>query len=503
MIHDREPQKPLSERGSVQMKEEAMNSLVRLTLSLPVVVAVMLWQGGGAAYAGGAEAGALGERYAIEGNKEGTFATVECVLSNEHSKPKYGSLEIVKAPVAHYRFDGDATDSSANMFALDGIERGKPVYEAGRDGLAISLDGSGDYVECDDPLAHLDSHAMSITCWIKPDELGGERSLVCRTGAYAFKASNGHLRFTTPDMADYDGDSSILKVGVWQHVGVSFVPQTEGGLAFYIDGIQTDVLNSDDKRAGTGPTLIGAAQWPDELFDGQIDDVRIYDRVLTKEEITQQSKLGGQGPIPDSYILHLLDESKSLVRNLRLKEAATALEQKRADYNTWKATNLDHIESCDLQLPSDFYVLLAYARTCSGTPIGETLTLYKQAVSQPHEPSRCIPDVLLWLFDRVPTSEYLDLVEKCIRNSNYPNHCVYRIAERFEARGNWNAFQCFLDAVFLEADDVTSAARAVARGLARNGDWAGKFLEYCQDKPELARFLFYVFPCDDKKDLEL
>ena len=93
-----------------------------------------------------------------------------------------------------------------------------------------------------------------------------------------------HVRFTTPGILDHDGLNTILQTGTWQHVAATFLPGNVGGLVFYLNGVETERLDSSGMNAGTGPFRIGNNEWS-EFFVGQMDDVRVYDQVLTPEEI--------------------------------------------------------------------------------------------------------------------------------------------------------------------------------------------------------------------------
>ena len=55
---------------------------------------------------------------------------------------------------------------------------------------------------------------------------------------------------------------------------------------FYLNGIETERMASSAANAGGGPFRIGNNQWS-QIYTGMIDDVRVYNKVLTAEEIQQ------------------------------------------------------------------------------------------------------------------------------------------------------------------------------------------------------------------------
>jgi hypothetical protein len=187
--------------------------------------------------------------------------------------------------IGHWTLDegqGDvAHDSSGN--ANHGVFQGSPQWVAGKIRGAMEFDGAS-WLDCgsDAKLAVTDS--LTLCCWVNPSQLSGDRGFANRAGNYALKSSSTHLRFTTPGILDYDSLSTVLTLGTWQHVAVTFQAGKTSGLVFYRDGVETERQNSTGITAGTGPFRIGNNQWS-EVFAGQIDDVRVYNQVLTAEEI--------------------------------------------------------------------------------------------------------------------------------------------------------------------------------------------------------------------------
>ncbi len=183
----------------------------------------------------------------------------------------------------HWNFnEGEGTvahDSSGN--GNDGTLEGPPQWVPGQLGTALSFDGNS-WVTCGDALTL--TEALTITCWVNPAELAGDRGFVTREAAYAFKSSGNILRFTTPGVLDYNGNNTVLTAGAWQHVAVTFTPNQTEGLTFYLDGVETDRINSTGLNAGGGPFRMGNNQWS-QLYVGMLDDVQVYDHILTPEEI--------------------------------------------------------------------------------------------------------------------------------------------------------------------------------------------------------------------------
>ncbi|MDY0357062.1 MAG: LamG-like jellyroll fold domain-containing protein [Sedimentisphaerales bacterium] len=194
--------------------------------------------------------------------------------------------------VGHWRFDEGAgtvaRDSSAS--GNNGTLSGDVEWVPGQIGGALQFNEGG-WVDCGDILTLTEQ--FTITCWVNPAILSGDRGFVTREGAYAFKSFDTVARFTTPGILDYNANNTILELNTWQHVAVTFVPNQTEGCVFYLNGVATDRLDSTGVNAGAGPFRMGNNQWS-QLYSGMMDDVRVFDHILTPEEVLQSMK--GAGP---------------------------------------------------------------------------------------------------------------------------------------------------------------------------------------------------------------
>jgi hypothetical protein len=205
-----------------------------------------------------------------------SLTTIPSIPINDPNLVGWWSLDEGSGSVA---VDWSGHDNHGNLI-------GEPQWVVGQDGDALELDGSN-WVDCGTPADLQIIGPLTIACWVNPAVLTGDKGYVALNGSYAFKSYTDHLRFTTPGILDHDGLNSIIKTGVWQHVAVTFEPDTVGGTRFYINGVETDRLDSSSLSGGSGPFLIGNNQWAGQTFIGMIDDVRVYNKILTTEEITQ------------------------------------------------------------------------------------------------------------------------------------------------------------------------------------------------------------------------
>ncbi len=80
-----------------------------------------------------------------------------------------------------------------------------------------------------------------------------------------------------------------LKANAWQHVAVTYDGSSKAaGIQIFVDGKAQKFDVEDDSLTGTiqneSPFRIGG-RYPNMNFEGEIDDIRLYDRVLSQDEI--------------------------------------------------------------------------------------------------------------------------------------------------------------------------------------------------------------------------
>jgi len=198
---------------------------------------------------------------------------------------------------AHYEFEGNTNDSSGN--ARHGTAMGNPFFGAGKIGQAISFDGIDDVVEVPHSagIGFNDSTNLTVTLWAKPIKLPRlswtgiitKNRDVGGSAAYGIWMSNSnqwHFRVDgTAGNANIPGAPEVTED--WHFVAMTHdVDATT--LRGYVDGlmIYENTNSNPAPLTAQSPLWIGGAQGVTEFYPGQIDDVRIYDRTLTQEEIT-------------------------------------------------------------------------------------------------------------------------------------------------------------------------------------------------------------------------
>jgi YD repeat-containing protein len=198
------------------------------------------------------------------------------------------------APVASYNFDeGSGTtlvDRTGRGYT--GTVAGATWSASGRYGGALSFDGVNDLVTIADA-ADLDlTTAMTIEAWVRPVAGTSDwRTVLMKERpdglCYALYADNaasrpsGYLRVGSSD-AQATG-TAALAANTWAHLAMTY-DGTIGRL--YVNGTQVATVSPGGAMTTSAGALVlgGNSVWG-EYFAGLIDDVRIYDRVLTPAQL--------------------------------------------------------------------------------------------------------------------------------------------------------------------------------------------------------------------------
>lgn len=214
--------------------------------------------------------------------------------------------------VGYWKFDGDLQDSSdkENHGSLEGSAAlGDNTPAALGSGQSLQLDGSG-YVLVEHSESLNLEETLTFTAWIKPvGNMGWDgilaknpsaESLSNHAGNYEWRihAGNRRLEFLTQqgDVNDTlplpsTDDAFIIEEGQWTHVAVSVDARETGTgeVKFYVNGeLTADELYIENTflPANENPLYIGnRADLTTTPFNGFLDDVRIYNTVLSDEEI--------------------------------------------------------------------------------------------------------------------------------------------------------------------------------------------------------------------------
>jgi hypothetical protein len=180
-------------------------------------------------------------------------------------------------------------ENYANGYENNEISRNGMLTATGDIRKANEFYGGTHYVDLGSDL--ISTKAVTISAWVYTRSNGGlGNGRILDNGSTVLKIPNtDRLAFSSDGLGtEAVSAAGSLQLHTWTHVVVS--RKSSGMATFYINGSLSGTANqqSGTPVAGIGHVSIGNGtpnQRSDVGWDGLIDEVRIYDRVLTEEEI--------------------------------------------------------------------------------------------------------------------------------------------------------------------------------------------------------------------------
>ncbi len=204
------------------------------------------------------------------------------------------------APVAAYSFDEGSGSVAHDTAGGHDAEIEGAEWSAGRYGSGLKFDAAQEDVLTVPDSEDLRLGDFTLEAWVSPDESRNFAPVVAKLSnegfGYGLYAGGGGTAGHPEGYLLYKEwvdasvrDSQDLPLESWTHIAV-----TNDGeqIRLYVDGELVDTGESESVQAGEGPLQIGGNQafGEDEYFDGEIDEVRVYDRALDEEELHEDGE---------------------------------------------------------------------------------------------------------------------------------------------------------------------------------------------------------------------
>jgi len=214
-----------------------------------------------------------------------------------------------KDPVAAYSFDegfGKTLHDDTGNGNDGAIEGGEWVAGPfGPFGSALKFDGEAE--DCvsvpNSPELQLDDE-FTLEAWAKPEGTNGSEPLIYKETEYFFSyglylgifngGTEGLLAYEPFEYSEVGGEE--LPISEWSTLALSY---DEEDLRLYLDGELVDSTESSDAISSEGDLSIGCSKNFGDEFTGVIDNIRIYDRALSPEEIEEDEAVGVGTPHSD------------------------------------------------------------------------------------------------------------------------------------------------------------------------------------------------------------
>lgn len=204
--------------------------------------------------------------------------------------------------LAHYPLDGDAVDhcldSKGKKPGAGKFENGQPAFIPGRVGQAGNFDGQG-FINAGDVADFGFYDKFSLGAWIYPKgEQGGavlsRMTETDRAEGYSLYLEKDRIQLNLSkrwldDSLRVEAESPLAP-NRWHHVMATYDgSRVATGVKIYVNGkLQNLKINLDDLNQSfktKEPFRIGSLGGSDGRFHGYIDDVRVYGRALSDEEV--------------------------------------------------------------------------------------------------------------------------------------------------------------------------------------------------------------------------
>jgi flagellin-like protein len=231
--------------------------------------------------------------------------------------------------------DGTLKDDS--LADHDAYDRGAPGVFGGTSihfepqKTDISFE-KGAYVDLGSRTAsHIADGSFTWSAWVRTDREGGGKEAIvsanhadrsnnilwflCKPGCYAGDDDDQDARLAVHDGSfhrDTGGGDGVVNDGDWHHIAITLDDST-GRVTYYVDGTEVHSfttghrIGSDDVMSlaqDSDNADYGFGTGTSDFLEGHLDEVQIYDRVLTPDEIEQ---LDQQSGIHVTGVKHFVD----------------------------------------------------------------------------------------------------------------------------------------------------------------------------------------------------
>ncbi|MFZ4397761.1 MAG: LamG domain-containing protein [Kiritimatiellia bacterium] len=201
--------------------------------------------------------------------------------------------QLKKNLVLHFAFDKDEKERviDASEKKNDGQVRGATWLRQGHRGGAMQFDGVANHIF----VANSDSLVMpnlTLSAWICPADLAKANNMIMEKRPHdgcweLMHFDQGRMLLRGASPATQCTEQGVIEAGKWMHV-VGTINGAQG--VIYVNGVRVQITPVVPVPVTSGEVLIGAGRsWSnaDDQFKGLLDDVMIFDRALSGEEVRQ------------------------------------------------------------------------------------------------------------------------------------------------------------------------------------------------------------------------
>jgi hypothetical protein len=207
--------------------------------------------------------------------------------------------------VVYYPFNGNAKDESGNVSPNDGVINGAALTSDrfGKASSAFSFNGIGNSIN----IAHrsnLNSEKITLSAWTLKQSTDNQwHAFLSKMGSndcqysMSYKGDSVYVAGHKTDGTYYFITGYPIKQKGWHHILA--IMENLVGCKLYVDGVLVSASSSMSgawNYSGVSGLAIGKDAQNNNYFQGSLDDIRIYNRILTTSEISDIFHEGGYIP---------------------------------------------------------------------------------------------------------------------------------------------------------------------------------------------------------------
>lgn len=193
-------------------------------------------------------------------------------------------------------------DSGAT--SINGATVNGPTRVAGKIGSSLNFDGTNDYVNLGTP--DVAGSAMTISAWVRADAFVNDPRIISKaTGQLAADhywslntSSTGFLRFrlkTGTTTTTLQSATGALTTNTWHYVAATY---DGSNMRIYNNGVEVASVSKTGAIAQSNTTQAWIGANPTDIYrpwDGLIDELKIFSRAMTVDEIKAEYEAGKVG----------------------------------------------------------------------------------------------------------------------------------------------------------------------------------------------------------------
>ncbi len=209
-----------------------------------------------------------------------------------------GNVYALNDSLVYYSFDEDTTADETEIFGIEGVEgilNGGFEFDGVNDYIETSLEFSGDSST---------SFWVYIDLSVSNSNSNFVRNLISKSSSFTNSITYSE---NSKELRVYDSSTEILShtfvSSGWYYITITF----ESNSNLYVNGVLEDTGDNFNFFDNSNNLKIGGGT-SNRYFEGSLDEVAIYDRVLTSTEISELYNSGNGETAPnvaDDYIYYL------------------------------------------------------------------------------------------------------------------------------------------------------------------------------------------------------